>query len=800
MTSSQGEGGAATYPNVVVASGAPRAGDALGALPAEVSSLVGRRRELTDVKQLFSTYRLVALTGPGGVGKTRLAVRVARDMSRSFRGRMWFVELAELREAALLANTVADSLGLYDQSKRPTVEAVTEYLGGRPGFLVLDNVEHLVEACATFVDTLLKACGELRVLVTGRQPLGLVGEGVYVVPPLGVPDPQRLHSPEAASRRAAVRLFVERATAVHSEFRLDEDNYRSVARLCHDLDGLPLAIEMAALRLRSLSVQEVAQRVSQSYGVLHGARGAPARHHSLSALIDWSYELCSPPERLVWARVSVFAGGFDLDAAEYVAAGGDVDRPEVLPLVEALIDKSIVLRHGDGNDARYVLLEIVREYGLDKLADSGEVLDVRERHRDYYAQQAKRFAAEWMGPDQLAWVRRLRRERANRRAALEYCASQPDEAIIGLRMAADINQYWLLRGLYVEASYWLDRLLASVPQPCLERLSGLRMDARFALMRSNTEASHALLAEATELAEELGDDTERSYLALLRGIEAVFTGDLPQAITLLRAALTGFRAAGEVPGELEALCFLGLSLGVQGQREQALALLDECLQVSLRLGEQFWCALALWSLAHIEVLYDEGLERAETSGREALRMQHALGNRLAVAFNLDTLAWIATRRGEHSRAATLFGTAHTAWHAIGSAPENYALSANLHDDHLTRARQALSERAFETAFTRGQQMPTDEAIAFALEAKQPAPAPSPVAEASAEAALTRREQEIADLVAQGLSNKAIAATLIISQRTAETHVEHILTKLGFTKRAQIASWIAGHYANPGGTT
>ncbi len=759
---------------------------------------MGRRRELTDVKRLVSAYRLVALTGPGGVGKTRLAVRLARDMSRGFRGRVWFVELTELREAALLANTVADALGLYDQSRRPTMDALIKYLGGRPGLLVLDNCEHLVQACATFVDTLLKACDQLRVLVTGRQPLGLMGESVYVVPPLVVPDPQRLHSPEGAMRFAAVRLFVERATAVQSEFRLDEDTYRCVARLCHDLDGVPLAIEMAALRLRSLSVQEVAQRVSQSYGVLHGARGTPARHQSVSALIDWSYELCSALERLVWARLSVFAGGFDLDAAESVAVGGDVDRAEILPLVEALIDKSIVSRHGEQNDPRYWLLEIVRDYGQDKLADSGEVLDVRHRHRDYYAQLAKRFAAEWMGPDQLACVRRLRHEQANARVALDYCASQPDEAIIGLRMAADINQYWLLRGLYAEAAYWLDRLLGSVPQPCLERLSGLRIDAEFALMRGNTEASHALLAEATELAEVLDDDTERAYLALLRGMTALFTGDPSQAVTLLRAALTGFRAAGEVEGELEALGFLGLSLGVQGQREQALALLDECLQVSSRLGEQFWRGLALWATARIEVLHDEGLERAETSARTSLRIQHALDHRLAVAFNLDTLAWIATRRGEHSRAATLFGTADTAWRATGSTPENYALSANLHDDHLSRTRQACGDRAFETAFTHGQQMPTDEAIAFALEAKQPAP--TPVAEAAAETHLTRREQEIADLVAQGLSNKAIAATLVISQRTAEGHVEHILTKLGFTSRAQIASWIAGHHAPPGGAT
>lgn len=758
----------------------------VGDLPVDVTSFVGRRQEITEVKRLLSSSRLVTLTGSGGVGKTRLALRVVRDLSRSFQGRVWFVELAELREAALLANTVAERVGIHDQSARPPVEALIEFLRAKPGLVLLDNYEHLIDSCAELVATLLAACPELRVLATGRQALGLLGESVYTVPAFAVPDVRRVRSAEALTSYAAIRLFVERAQAVQISFRLDASNAKAVARVCHDLDGVPLAIELAAVRLRSLSVEQIAERLSERFRLLTTeARDVPARQRTLGALIDWSYDLCSDQERLVWARVSVFSGSFDLDAAEYVAAGGGLAVEEVLGVVGSLTDKSILLREGDAGGARYRMLETVREYGQARLAEAGEESAVRRHHRDWYEELAKRFAAEWLGPEQVAWVQRLRQEHANLRVALEFCASQPGEALAGLRMATQIDDYWLLRGFHAEARHWLERLLATVEQPIGERLSALRIGGRLALLQGDRQAGRAQLAEAIELAERLEDDTERAYLTLIRGMGALFTGDLPQAIALLGDALTRSRAAGLLRGELYALFLLGMALGLHGEREQGLALLEECLRTTSRLGETLWHSWALWSIAHVEVLYDDGLDRAETAGKQALSMQQSLDNRLAIAFNLDTLAWTAVRRHDHLRAATLFGTAHAAWQAIGSTPENYAVFARLHHEHVTQARDALAEHAFQAAFARGEQMSTDDAIEFAREARRPAP---PASEGT-EALLTRRERQIAELVAEGLSNRDIATSLVISQRTAEAHVEHILAKLGFTKRAQIAAWL-----------
>ncbi len=761
----------------------------VGDLPADMTSFVGRRQEITEVKRLLSSSRLVTLTGAGGVGKTRLALRVARDLSRSFQGRVWFVELAELREAALLANTVAERVEIHDQSARPAVEALIESLRAKPGLVLLDNCEHLIGPCAELISTLLAACPELRILATGRQALGLLGESVYTVPVFAVPDVRRAHSAEALTSYAAIRLFVERAQAVQISFRLDASSAKAVAQVCHDLDGVPLAIELAAVRLRSLSVEQVAERLGERFRLLTTeARDVPARQRTLGALIDWSYDLCSDQERLVWARVSVFSGGFDLDAAEYVAAaGGDLAVEEVLGVVGSLTDKSILLHEGDAGGARYRMLETVREYGQARLVEAGEESAVRRRHRDWYEELAKRFAADWLGPEQVAWVQRLRQEHANLRVALEFCASEPGEAVVGLRMATRIDDYWLLRGFHAEARHWLERLLATVERPIGERLSALRIGGRLALLQGDRQAGRAQLAEAIELAERLEDDTERAYLILIRGMGALFTGDLPQAIALLRDSLTRSRAAGLLRGELYALYLLGMSLGLHGEREQGLALLEECLRTTSRLGETLWHSWALWSIAHVEVLYDDGLDRAEAAGKQALSMQQSLDNRLAMAFNLDTLAWTAVRRHDYLRAATLFGTAHAAWQAIGSTPENYAVFARLHHEYVTQARDALAEHAFRAAFERGEQMSTDDAIEFAREARRPAPAQSE----GTEALLTRREREIAELVAEGLSNRDIATRLVISQRTAEAHVEHILAKLGFTKRAQIAAWLTG---------
>lgn len=393
--------------------------------PVESTTYVGRSAETEEARRLLGIASVVTLTGPGGVGKTRLAWRVAAACQAAFSGEVAFVSLAELREPALLVPTVANVLGFGDRSAKPAVEVVVEALRARKLLLVLDNCEHLVEDCAWFADTIARTCQEVRVLATSRQSLGVAGERILPVPPLAVPDEG--DSLERAQDCEAVRLFVDRASAVVPSFRLTEGDAEHLIRLCRRLDGLPLAIELAAVRSRALSPRQLADRLDRRFTVLSGGRrGTPGRHETMRALIDWSHDLCTEPERLLWARASVFSGSFDLDAAEHVCAGGDLPADDVLEVVDGLLDKSILQREEHAGSVRYRMLESVREYGADRLRGSGELAAVRSRHRDFFAELTGRYAAEWLKTDQLAWIGRLRHEHANLRAALDFCAEDPE--------------------------------------------------------------------------------------------------------------------------------------------------------------------------------------------------------------------------------------------------------------------------------------------------------------------------------------------------------------------------------------
>src|SRR5882757_9835811 len=452
---------------------------------------------------MLSASRLLTLTGVGGVGKTRLALRVAAGVRRAFVDGVWLVELAALQDHTLLEQTVADTVGLRDRSARPPLEVLVDYLRDRQLLLVLDNCEHLADQCASLAAALLPAAPGLRILATSRHALSTPGEHILAVPPLPVPNPQRPPRPGKMVGNDAVRLFVERATLVRPDFTLTAGNQGTITQICGQLDGLPLAVELAAARLRVLTPEQILHWLDDRFRLLSGSSSCVLpRHQTLRSVVDWSYELCSPPEQQLWARASVFAGGFDLDAAEAVCAGDGIDSDQVLDLLAGLVDKSVLTRQDQDHApwARYRLLDTLRHYGRGVLRAAGTEAVLRQRHRDYYLALAERGEAEWFGPTQLEIATRTRSAHANLRLALEYCLTTPGESQTGLRIAAALYFYWLGCGFVAEGRHWLDRALAVGAQPSRERATALWILVHLSAVQGDVSGARDMAEECWEWA------------------------------------------------------------------------------------------------------------------------------------------------------------------------------------------------------------------------------------------------------------------------------------------------------------
>ncbi|GAA2300737.1 LuxR family transcriptional regulator [Nonomuraea roseoviolacea subsp. roseoviolacea] len=767
-------------------------------LPAEVTSFVGRRHEVAEVKRLLSASRAVTLTGVGGVGKTRLALRVGLDMARDFRGGVWFVELGALESPDMLAQVVIEALEIRQQNARSPLRVLTDFLADKNALIILDNCEHLVRESAVLAEALLRAAPDLRILATSREALGFVGERILPVPTLPMPGSDGAELPiESLARTDAVRLFTERAMAVLPSFQLTEDNRDIVLQICHRLDGLPLGIELAAVRLRALSLRQLLDRLDDRFRLLTaGSPAEPPRHQTLRALIDWSYALCSEKERLLWARASVFAGGLDLEGAEAVCSGDGIDREEVLDLVCALVSKSILIREEHGSRVRYRLLEIIRQYGLERLADHGEQGELQRRHRDYYRELAAEARDHLFGPSQVAWFTRLRHEHANLHSALERCLCDPDEAGACLEMATDLLYHWITGYYLGEGRRWLDRALAAGAGTPETRARALWAGSWLAIIQADVPAAAEMLKESQSLGERLGLEDVLGYVALYSGMIAMCEGDTDGAIELYEHALARHRAMGDPVGTTLALIRLSLAHSFRGDSGRAIAMGDECLAVADAHGEGWHKAYMMMALG-VDVWRQGDLARAAALEAESLTFNRALGDPLGVGVNLEVLAWIATTERDHRRAARLYGILRTIWQMIGAPLSGFGHLARYHEQCERLTREALGRSAFETAFEEGVRLSFDEALDYALQRDERVGERSTGGGGERPAAkgtgpLTRRETEIARLVAQGLTNKEIATTLVISQRTAESHIEHIMGKLGFHSRAQVAVWVNEH--------
>jgi predicted ATPase/DNA-binding CsgD family transcriptional regulator len=759
-----------------------------GNLPAELTSFIGRRRHVQEVKAALTAARLVTLVGPGGVGKTRLALRSAADLRRGIADGVWLVELAGLLDAELVTKAVMTSLGLRDESSRWPVSRLIEYVAAKRLLLVLDNCEHLLDACAVLADALLRESPGLRILATSRQPLGVTGETVIQVDPLSVPDADQDVSPERIAQSEAVALLVERAREAGAAFEVTPDNQAMVVELARRLDGIPLAIELAAVRLRTLGLDQLVARLNDRFHLLvSGSRTAPVRQQTLEATIAWSHDLLGQDDQALLRRLSVFAGSFSLEAAEAVGQADATPPSNVVDVLTALVERSFVIREGTSGIARYRMHETMKEFALLRLIESGDEAVVRDAHLSFYSGLCRYSELDAVPADQghtLASLDVLDVEADNIRAALRHCLTKPDGADLGLRMAAGLGQYWRTRAVS-EGIHWIDALLERRGGDDAIRGRALFVKISLAVAQGDHAAGLEAVAEATAIARRLTDD------ALLVRILAN-----QAALEVIASDLSSARATSADATALAARLGDDMSFIVAAQSEAFIASLDgDFIRMrdigiagasrSRERGEPFMLSTHLTS-AGMGALMLGDHAAAEAALIEALRATLVIDDRPGLVLRMQVLASSAAMAGNGRRAAALLGASEMLRLAIGAqiSPFTSPLVARAEE----QARSVLGEDRYEKALGEGAGLDREGAIALAL-GRKVARAPDRAPDKTS-SPLGKREREVAELIAEGLSNKEIATRLFLSERTVETHVYNILNKLGFNSRVNIASWVS----------
>ncbi|HLW59821.1 MAG TPA: tetratricopeptide repeat protein [bacterium] len=681
-------------------------------LPHPVSSFVGRDREIVEVTRLISTSRLVTLTGAGGCGKTRLALKVAAAALEAYPDGVWLVELAALTDPALVLQTVASAVGVREVPGHPLPATVADHLLAKKLLLVVDNCEHLVEACAQVVRTLLSACEELRVLATSQEVLGIPGEVAWRVPSLSLPAARAAPDVGALAECEAVRLFVERAAAVQPSFALTAQSAAAVADVCRHLDGIPLAIELAAARVAALPVEEIAARLNDRFALLtQGERAALPRHRTLQAAMDWSYRLLPDAEQALLRRLAVFAGGWTLEAAEAVGAVDDGAGFYVLNLLTQLVLKSLAVIDQQQAPARYRFLETVRQYGLVQLAAAGEVARVRDAHLDWYLALAERAAPELVGAAQSAWFDRFEVEYDNLRAALEW-SLQGGRAERGLRLVGAVWRFWFVRGHFGEGRGWVEALLrVGGTAPGAVRAEALKAAGNLAVWgQGDYAAGRVFYAESLALWREIGDTRGVATVLGNMAFVAAGEGDLAAERALLEESLTLRRAVNDRWGIALALHNLGRMAFRQGDDAKALALLSESLPIWLELRDAQHIAMGLSNLGLVAIRQGD-YARARQLLLESLDIRRELGDQSGIAYQLEGFASLAAAQQQVERAARLFGAAAALREAIGVP----LLSSDRpdYDRAVAAARAGLGEEAFAAASSAGRAMTLEEAVADA---------------------------------------------------------------------------------------
>ncbi len=747
-------------------------------LPKPLTSFIGRERELAQATRLLQGSYLVTLTGPGGSGKTRLCIALAEAVAGDYPDGVYFVPLAPIKDPVLVPSTIAQSIGLQDARDRPLMEHLVSQLAGRQVLIVLDNFEHLL-AGAPVVTRLLQETGQLRILVSSRSSLRVSGEQECPIPPLPVPEPGTCPTAASLADCESVRLFAERAAAAVPGFTVTDENAASIAQITRRLDGLPLAIELAAARVKLLPPELVLPRLEHSLGLLTGGhRDLPDRQQTLRGTIAWSYDLLTDGARRLLATCSVFAGSATLEGIETVCAAVDIGLP-VLDGLQELADHSLLRQvHGPRTSpARYAMLETIREYAAERLEAMPEADLARSAHAAAFLALVETGGRPHAGLAKKEWLERVNAEHNNIRAAIGWYRQHDPPA--ALRLAASMAAFWSLRGHHTEGRQRLGELLGLVTEPSVDRVSALNGAAWLAIDQGDYAHATDLLGESTGLSHVLGDAVGEGIATVYLGRCTMSCGRIADGAPDVERAVALVTGAGDRPAIAFVTFYSALVALLTGRLEAACDLFTRCGALAAELGLTPLGARARLMLGY--PLLDLGeLAAARTALAEGFQMSTDVGDRWFVQLGLGGFVGLAVGTGRPRLALRLAGAAE----AYGDVNQ-FSMPGPMVEivDRWLAPARARAGTAAARCLAEGRRLSPEQAVALAL-ANEPDHAPPP----GAGPALTRRETEVATLAARGLTNRDIAAQLFLSVRTVEVHVDHILTKLGFHTRTQLAAW------------